>query len=58
MITPIPNTPPTSAKGALGSSPGLGQAVGGVIALVGGVFGIGVIMTMSFTLLDQVYGIV
>lgn len=47
-----------SAKGALGSSPGLGQAVGGVIALVGGVFGIGVIMTMSFTLLDQVYGIV
>lgn len=47
-----------SAKGALGSSPGLGQAVGGVIALVGGIFGIGVIMTMSFTLLDQVYGIV
>lgn len=47
-----------SAKGALGSSPGLGQAVGGVIALVEGVFGIGVIMTMSFTLLDQVYGIV
>lgn len=47
-----------SAKGALGSSSGLGQAVGGVIALVGGVFGIGVIMTMSFTLLDQVYGIV
>ena len=47
-----------SAKRGLGSSPGLGQAVGGVIALVGGIFGIGVIMTMSFTLLDQVYGIV
>lgn len=47
-----------SAKGALGSSAGLGQALGGVLALVGGVFGVGIIMTMSFTLLDQVYGIV
>lgn len=46
------------AKSALGSSAGLGQALGGVVALVGGVFGIGLIMTMSFTLLDQVYGIV
>lgn len=47
-----------SAKGAMGSSAGLGQALGGVLALVGGVFGIGLIMTMSFTLLDQVYGVV
>lgn len=46
------------AKSALGSSAGFGQALGGIIALVGGVFGIGLIMTMSFTLLDQVYGIV
>ena len=46
-----------SARGALGSSQGVGQAVGGVVALVGGVFGISIIMTMSFTLLDQMYGV-
>lgn len=45
------------AKGAVGSSSGFGQAVGGVLALIGGVFGISIIMTMSFTLLDQMYGV-
>lgn len=44
-------------KSATGSSAGFGQAIGGVIALVGGVFGISVIMTLSFTLVDQLYGI-
>lgn len=46
-----------SAKSATGSTAGFGQAVGGAIALVGGVFGISVIMTMSFTLVDQLYGV-
>lgn len=45
------------AKSALGSSSGFGQAVGGIIALVGGIFGISIIMTLSFTLLDQLYGV-
>ena len=46
-----------SAKSAMGLSTGLGQALGGVVALVGGIFGISLIMTLSFTLLDQVYGV-
>lgn len=46
------------AKSALGSSQGFGQALGGVIALVGGVFGIGLIMTLSYTVLDELYAIV
>lgn len=46
-----------SAKSAMGLSTGLGQALGGVVALVGGLFGISLIMTLSFTLLDQVYGV-
>lgn len=45
------------AKSAMGSSAGLGQALGGIIALVGGVFGISIIMTMSYTLLDQLFGV-
>ena len=46
------------AKSAGGSSAGFGQAVGGVLALVGGVFGIGLIMTISFQLLQSVYGVI
>lgn len=46
-----------SMKSAMGSSAGFGQAIGGVLALVGGVFGISIIMTLSFTLVDQLYGI-
>lgn len=45
------------AKSMTGSSAGAGQAVGGVIALLGGIFGISIIMTLSFTLLDQLYGV-
>lgn len=47
-----------SAKSAMGLSTGFGQAIGGAIALVGGVFGIGIIMTLSFNLLDQIYGVI
>lgn len=46
-----------SMRSATGSSAGFGQAIGGVIALVGGVFGISVIMTLSFTMVDQLYGV-
>lgn len=45
------------AKTALGSSNGLGQALGAVVALVFGVIGISVIMSMTLSLLDTVYGI-
>lgn len=44
-------------KTATGSSHGLGQALGGVIAVLGGVIGISVIMSMSLSLLDTIYGI-
>ncbi len=44
-------------KTALGSSSGLGQALGGVITVIVGVIGISVIMSMSLSLLDTVYGI-
>lgn len=44
-------------KTALGSSNGLGQALGGVIALICGIIGISVIMSISLSLLDTVYGI-
>lgn len=44
-------------KSAMGSSSGFGQALGGILALVGGIFGISIIMTMSYTLLDQMYGV-
>lgn len=46
-----------SAKSAMGMSTGLGQAIGGVLALIGGVFGIGIIMTLSLTLLGQIYDV-
>lgn len=44
-------------KTAFGSSHGLGQAIGGVIALVFGTIGISVIMSMTLSLLDTLYGI-
>ena len=44
-----------STKSAMGMSTGVGQAIGGILALVGGVFGIGLIMTISLTLLGQIY---
>lgn len=44
-------------KTAAGSAGGLGQAIGGVIALIGGVLGISLIMSISLSLLDVVYGI-
>lgn len=40
-----------------GSAGGLGQALGGVIALIGGILGISLIMSMTLSLLDVVYGI-
>lgn len=43
-------------KTAFGSSHGLGQAIGGVIALVFGTIGISVIMSMTLSLLDTLYG--
>lgn len=45
------------AKAMTGSSAGTGQAIGGAVGLLGGLFGISIIMTMSFTLLDQLYGV-
>lgn len=42
-------------KSAGGSSAGFGQALGGILAVVGGVFGISIIMTLSFQLLTVVY---
>lgn len=47
-----------SVKSAFGSSAGFGQALGGVIALVGGIFGISLIMSISYELLDEIYGVV
>lgn len=46
------------AKSTLGSSAGFGQALGGVLAVVGGVFGIGLIMTISFGLLGELQAII
>ena len=46
------------SKSVLGNTEGLGQAIGGVIALIGGVLGISIIMTMSFSLLDELYGVI
>lgn len=45
------------AKTAFGSSHGFGQAVGGVIALMFGIIGISVLMSMTLSLLDTVFGI-
>lgn len=44
-------------KTATGSAHGLGQAIGAVIALLGGIIGISLIMSMTLALLDTVYGI-
>lgn len=44
-------------KTAFGSSRGLGQAIGAVIALIFGIIGISVIMSSILSLLDVVYGI-
>lgn len=44
-------------KTAAGSSHGLGQAIGGVIAILGGLIGISLILSVTMTLLDAVYGI-
>lgn len=44
-------------KTATGSAYGLGQAIGAVLALLGGILGISLIMSMTLSLLDTVYGI-
>ncbi len=44
-------------KTATGSAHGLGQALGAVVALLFGIIGISVIMSMTMSLLDTVYGI-
>lgn len=44
-------------KTATGSSYGLGQAIGGVIAIFGGLIGISLILSVTMTLLDAFYGI-
>lgn len=46
-----------SIKTATGSSYGLGQALGGVIAMLGGLIGISLILSVTMTLLDAFYGI-
>lgn len=43
---------------AIGSPAGAGELVGGVIALVGGLFGIGLIMGLSMSIMDAVYSII
>lgn len=40
-----------------GSAGGLGQALGAVIALVGGILGISILMSITLSLLDVVYGV-
>ena len=44
-------------KTAFGSAHGLGQALGAVVAMLGGLIGISVIMSMTLSLLDTLYGI-
>lgn len=44
-------------KTATGSSYGLGQALGGVVAIFGGLIGISLILSITMTLLEAVYGI-
>lgn len=44
-------------KMSVGSAQGLGQGIGAVIALIGGILGISLIMSMTISLLDVVYGI-
>lgn len=43
-------------KTATGSSHGFGQALGGVVAIILGIIGISVIMSMSLSLVDTIYG--
>lgn len=47
-----------TARSSVGSSAGFGQAIGGVIALVGGVIGMSFIINISFELLDALYDII
>ena len=47
-----------TARSSVGSSAGFGQAIGGVIALVGGVIGMSFIIHISFELLDAIYDII
>lgn len=42
---------------SVGSAGGLGQALGAVVALIGGILGISLIMSISISLLDVIYGI-
>lgn len=46
------------AKSAFGSAEGVGEVVGGVLALLLGVAGIGLIMTLSITFVDVIWGII
>lgn len=46
------------AKSAFGSAEGIGEVVGGVLALLLGVAGMGLIMTLSITFIDVIWGIV
>ena len=46
------------AKSAFGSAEGIGEVVGGVLALLLGVAGMGLIMTLSITFVDVIWGIV
>ena len=46
------------AKSAFGSAEGIGEVVGGVLALLLGVAGMGLIMTLSITFVDIIWGIV
>ena len=46
------------AKSAFGSAEGIGEVVGGVLALLLGVAGMGLIMTLSITFIDIIWGII
>ena len=46
------------AKSAFGSAEGIGEVVGGVLALLLGVAGMGLIMTLSITFVDVIWGII
>lgn len=46
------------AKSAFGSAEGIGEVVGGVLALLLGVAGMGLIMTLSITFVDVMWGII
>lgn len=46
-----------SAKAAAGMSTGLGQAIGGVVALVGGIFGISLMMSVAYGFIINIYDV-